>query len=380
MATAEIRAKASLDKTEFESGIASMKSAAASLKGVIAGAFSVGAIVGLGRAAMSAAGQLQDMSDQFGITSSEALGFIRAVRESGGSAEKATVILQRLQAQQEKIGDTRPISEYIEEMRQAYIQTGNLGKIIDVVGTKSASIFAATLKSMSGELATFNDEVQNLNNFKADRAQEKVEAGKDTGLSWINQVAVGVAEGAAAYASFFGELFFPSKAQQKAIAEARMFSKEWWSAAFNYKDAFDAFDSVYRLAFDEYAQKMNMDAEIKKAVARRKYVSGILDQELPKGQTYWSGMGAGSSIYAEQSAYNYREKDFVGPPRPIPEKPFQIPRFDDLRRIGGGIIGGKSVDTLRDIYKTLQKQKDFEKETAENTAKMARGLGGGSVF
>ena len=67
MATAEIRAKASLDSSGFSAGINAMSAQAGKLKGVIVGAFSAGAIMGFGRSLVNMASQIKDASDLTGL-------------------------------------------------------------------------------------------------------------------------------------------------------------------------------------------------------------------------------------------------------------------------------------------------------------------------
>lgn len=151
----------------------------------LAAVFSVGAITAAAKSALQYAGSLQDMADQFGITASEAEGFIRQIRNVGGSSEKATSILQKLQAQQEKIGDTRSLGQYIDSIRESYAATGDFGEILEIVGSKNAAVFAAALREMDGGLEQFNDNVINRTSALVDYYTEQWEQMKDaSSLGW----------------------------------------------------------------------------------------------------------------------------------------------------------------------------------------------------
>lgn len=173
MATAEIRARASLDKTGFERGIASMRSSAASLKGMIAGAFSVAAITAFAKSAVEYAGQFQDIADEIGISASEAQGFSQAISGAGGSTEKAIAILRSLRKVQEETFDTRTMDEFIASIRDNYKATGDYNQLVKLVGN-NAGVFSSVLKSLDGGMQSFSNSTTDASIALADFASEKV--------------------------------------------------------------------------------------------------------------------------------------------------------------------------------------------------------------
>lgn len=83
MATAEIRARATLDKTQFDRGLTGMGSAVRQFSGLVAGMFSVGTAVSFARSMLSTADSLGNASDALGV-GVENLQALRAAAEEAG--------------------------------------------------------------------------------------------------------------------------------------------------------------------------------------------------------------------------------------------------------------------------------------------------------
>lgn len=100
---AELKAIASLDGKNFEAGIKRVKGQTDSfanklsgMKGMIAGAFSIGAITMFGRKMLTMADDLNTAANSVGITMESMLGLKSAMAESGIGAERMLKLLSRL--------------------------------------------------------------------------------------------------------------------------------------------------------------------------------------------------------------------------------------------------------------------------------------------
>lgn len=88
---ADLNVKVGLDRSGFQTGLAAMENAVSgfgrNLGGILAGAFSFSAITQQFTAAISKAGQLQDLSDAFGVSAEAIQRIGNAAAESGGSLQ-----------------------------------------------------------------------------------------------------------------------------------------------------------------------------------------------------------------------------------------------------------------------------------------------------
>lgn len=110
MARAELRVGASLDPRNFEGGLKRMKgqtdgfaSQLAGLKGIIAGAFSVGAIMSFGRMMLKTGDDLQTAAQTVGITMEAMLGLQSAMAASGIQADTMLKIMGKLKSTQGEV-------------------------------------------------------------------------------------------------------------------------------------------------------------------------------------------------------------------------------------------------------------------------------------
>lgn len=88
---ADLNVKVGLDRSGFQTGLAAMENAVSgfgrNLGGILAGAFSFSAITQQFTAAISKAGQLQDLSDAFGVSAEAIQRIGNVAAESGGSLQ-----------------------------------------------------------------------------------------------------------------------------------------------------------------------------------------------------------------------------------------------------------------------------------------------------
>lgn len=113
---AELRAIALLDGKQFQAEIAKIGNSTertaqgmSRLGGMIAGAFSVGAIMAFGRRLLTMADDMQTAANTFGVSMQSMIGLGNAMAESGIKSESFLRILGKLQEAQSKViaGDTR---------------------------------------------------------------------------------------------------------------------------------------------------------------------------------------------------------------------------------------------------------------------------------
>lgn len=339
MAQAVIRARTDLDASGFNKGISAMQASATRLKGFVAGAFSVGAMAGFTKHSLDLAGNLNDVADQFGMTASEVDGFTRAVQNAGGSSKTASTILNALKVYQEKIGDTRPLSEFITSINDAYVNTGDFGTLLELVGTKNTALFISAMKGATDGIASFNDEMKNETAKTADSISESYDqVTRDLSMSWAKAV-VDVVRGA----------------KQLKEAFASMFRGEGFVAGL---ESFDTSERVKKME-EENAQMEVLLRARKYAFKEAGFVGPINPYDV-------KNMPSG----------------FVGPmlakPEKISERDFaRDVNFDSLRRIGFNSLGaGRSQN---DVASILKRAETYQKQIADNTAKMA-GKSGGTTF
>lgn len=344
MAEAVIRARTDLDTAGFQSGVTRMQAGAAQIKGLIAGAFSTGAVVAFGKSSIDAMARLQDFADQFALSASEARGFVRAISEVGGNAEKAEGILRKLQEAQVKLSDPRTLSQFIDSIKETYDRTNDLGQIIDLVGSKNASTFAAALREMSGGMQSFRDDTLDATAALSDFYQEQIGRAADDARSKFATLIAATISG-------------------------------WRNVIAFAKGGFDGMmEEQYRQDRElQQFEKRRIDRQKAEADARARAQFEGAFSELAKAKQYQreAELGSGSALYKLKPM-----KQQSGAPI-MPESVFQIPRFDDLRRIGAGIIGGKSVNELRDLYRTAEKQLKVQEDIAEATSETAQNTRGG---
>lgn len=238
----------------------------------MAGMLSVGAFVAFGRASLNYVANLQDMADQFGVTASEAEGFIRQVRNVGGSAEKASSILAKLQAYQQQIGDTQSLSAFIDSIRESYERTGDFGRILEIVGTKNAAVFRAALAGMDGGLASFNDKQKNTTAALADYYGEAFQQVGDDTKSFF-------ARGVVNAATYFKALKNGAAGWIKSSVDTS-------------KNGFDAMGAGFKAFAKTYADEQRM-------------IDKIQQDSIDT-----------SALMAKSRQYNFTSKDFVGPISP----------------------------------------------------------------
>lgn len=120
-AVARLKALLGLDTKEFKAGVRDAKSQAGGLSsslkvvgGLIAGAFSVGAVVSFGKSLLGMAGTLQDMSDNLDVSVKSLAGLSISTAGAGVDIEKLTQMLGKLQGKQADVarGDKKVIETF----------------------------------------------------------------------------------------------------------------------------------------------------------------------------------------------------------------------------------------------------------------------------
>ncbi len=94
----ELIAKIGLDGTGFESGLNKIRGQLNSLGGMVAGAFSIGAIAGLTKKTLDYAGHLNDLSDRLGVSTDFLQEFRYVAQQTGTDLEKLTKVIETLNA------------------------------------------------------------------------------------------------------------------------------------------------------------------------------------------------------------------------------------------------------------------------------------------
>ena len=338
------------------------------VKSKLAGAFAVGTIVAAGRAALSYSADLQDMADQFGVTASQAEGFIRQIRNVGGSSEKATGILQRLHAYQQKIGNTQSISDFIASVAESYQRTNDFGQILEIVGSKNAAVFRASIEQLSGGLSRFNDTTKNDTAALADFYSEQFAQMGDDAKSWGAKTVVNFALVAQAWKR--GIAGFVSGEMEGPYKGLRKFADEFKSV---FSDAVNTMVRPAKQISDSFATMREDIAEIERSAK----ASGLLTiGDLMAGNAF-----TGPERPAAVNPYTYTNPAFVGPMQK-PEKSNRVGSDYQLAPLITALSSAAVVALQK--YKeggsnSIEKQSLIEqknqtkwaRETAENTRKPA---------
>lgn len=356
MATAEIKVKSSLDSSGFTAGINSMRQSAMSLKGVMAGAFSIGAVGAFAKASLDYAAQFQDMADQFGISASSASAFSKALQNVGGSAEKASAIMSRLSEKQQS--SNMSMEQYIQSVMSAYEATGDYASIVDAVGAKNAPAFIAAMREMGFSLEEYKKTalgvVSDVDAAMADFYGEKMKGYYDTALAYGAKYSVKAIENAKAVIADIKGLF-----AGKAFGEG-------------YNEYMNRFDLE---ATVKEGEAIARDLAIKNARRERAgengdVMTGGFDTLRSMMASIIGSAGGLSGTAAQLSAASkikQQEEQAVGETR----------RYDELRRIGGGLMPGG-----QDPVRVQEQTRDEIKAVRKGIDELVRNSRGtkGSVF
>jgi len=177
MAFMSILARLGLDSSGFQAGVKQAESAAkglgksisSELKGQLARAFSVAAVVTAGKAVLNYAGQITDLSDRLGISTDELQRMDYAARLSGTNLETMTGFLEKLSVAREEAleGNEKMVESFarlgvsmddlknrrLDELIKIIgrtVQAGNAQSLLPAlrdVGGKSAGALIPTFKA-----------------------------------------------------------------------------------------------------------------------------------------------------------------------------------------------------------------------------------------
>jgi len=152
MATAELKARATLDNKGFQTGLAQMNQgvqrfASGQIKqvaGMIGGAFAVGAVINFTRNTMQAADRLQDVSQALGITAERLQTLEILAERNGSSAEAMGAALKRAALEGVKIEDVAKVMRGIavegvsaeQALRVAGRSGAELNTVFDMIATQ----------------------------------------------------------------------------------------------------------------------------------------------------------------------------------------------------------------------------------------------------
>jgi len=154
MADATIRTRATLDNAAFKVGVAGMTQSLGALKGMVASAFGIGAVMAFGRKMLQTADDLQTAANTFGITIESMLALKAAMAESGIGADAMMRIMSRLPRAQGEVvkGNKRMVEALqslgisqeqfvslapdtlLERLAVAYVATGGTAEAFNAVG------------------------------------------------------------------------------------------------------------------------------------------------------------------------------------------------------------------------------------------------------
>lgn len=177
---AEIKVKSTLDNTELKSGVneagSTLKGFAndkiAGIKGAIAGAFSVGAVVAFGKSIVEMGGQITDMADNLGVGTDSIQALTRAAMINGVGLQDIGNALSKLkQKQDDLVGGNKQAADAFAKLGLSAREVARMGldelyaaignrlanasneteaftAVADILGGKVGPKLAATLKEV----------------------------------------------------------------------------------------------------------------------------------------------------------------------------------------------------------------------------------------
>lgn len=235
MAQAELKVAASLDDRGFAGGLERMKNSAGSfgsalggLKGMIAGAFTVGAVVNFTRSLLDMADELATTAQTFGLSIESVLGMQSAMAGTAIGAEDMMRVFGRLKDSQSEVANKNktmvdavvalninlkefvslPIDKLLEKIANQFEASGRsteaFGAISDIFGQRIGPAMIEVLDRINAEgldayIAKSSEAAEATRKFAAesDKLDETMIRVKQSAMTWAVGI-VGAIENAAA--------------------------------------------------------------------------------------------------------------------------------------------------------------------------------------
>lgn len=238
MAKARIQGRVDMDASSVGTALSKASSQAsafaAKMKGIgrgLAGAFTAGAAIGLGKTILSDADRIADLAANTRLTTDELQAFEAVARESGASAEKLGSSIEKLAMVQGNMADgdaakaiealqalglsaedaTLPVGELFQRIANGFAATGNVGALDELFGRGSVQL-AGTLREI-GKAGSLEELIQ-----RQKEAGQILAADKLSNLATANDRIAAVARrGLVSVASAIA----PGKAEETALADQR---------------------------------------------------------------------------------------------------------------------------------------------------------------
>jgi hypothetical protein len=235
MAQAELKVAASLDDRGFAGGLERMKNSAGSfgsalggLKGMIAGAFTVGAVVNFSRSLLDMADDMATAAQTFGLSIESVLGMQSAMAGTAIGAEDMMRVFGRLKDSQSEVANKNktmvdavvalninlkefaslPIDKLLEKIANQFEASGRstkaFGAISDIFGQRIGPAMIEVLDRINAEgldayIAKSSEAAEATRKFAAasDKLEETMIRVKQSAMTWAVGI-VGAIENAAA--------------------------------------------------------------------------------------------------------------------------------------------------------------------------------------
>ncbi len=237
MAKARIQGRVDMDASSVGTALSKASSQASAfavkMRGIgkgLAGAFTAGAAIGLGKAIVSDADRIADLAANVGVTTDELQAFEASARVSGASAQKLGASLEKLAMVQGNIASgeaekaiealqalgvsaedaTLPIGELFQRIANGFKATGNVGALDELFGRGSVQL-AGTLREI-GRAGSLEELIQ-----RQKEAGQVLSSGELAELATFNDKAAMKMRKAMIFAAGIA----PGKNDQSAIEEQR---------------------------------------------------------------------------------------------------------------------------------------------------------------
>lgn len=377
MAEAVVRARTDLDASGFQRGVASMSAGAAQLKGMIAGAFSVGAVVSFGKSIVNMASDLKDASQITGLATESLQALEQVARESGGDIDKLRNALVKIRDIQdnpsgatlkafERLGidavqlATSSMPQLIEAMAKGYAATNDLGAISDIVGTRNLLGFEDALKRVAENgLGALTQSMKDAGRVMSEDLVDQLDEAEDRFAGWWTSLKIITATG-------IKDLIDGTRVGMREVST-------FWEGVFGGKSMREASQDSVK-AGDELFASIMADEEKRdnerrkrresreKSDAARRLENALLDL-TPEERGRLSATGPSAPAMAKSMSESIMA--------PIEKSA----RFDQLRQIGARGLGGsrsplaKTEEHLKWIRETADKQLSQLQEIARGGSK-----------
>lgn len=383
---ADIRGRIGLDASAWERGIGKVRQSLGPLAGAMGAAFSVGAVVSFGRSIVRMGSEISDMAVRTQLSTNSWQAWENIVKDAGYKSEDAATAIGQLNAAQEEAarGSQKQLDAFLalglsmdeitgstetmlEAVARGFVETGNYGALVDLMGREKAPKMQEALERLGVEgFGNLTTDMQAAGRVMDEDFIDALDAADDTMSAFFSQMKIRVAEGIRDLQTL-GQTAW---AAVKAAFSGDDGGIDWKKVAgqlFLPLQAMEDFRPDYTGAIEAAGDKLaEIDAEEdKRAEDRAKKRADREERDQNRLRKIFDA--------------SQRGEDGSDPAKPdAAARAGRVTsdriRFDDQRRmganiagrIGAGDTGKKQVDLLGQIAKASERMGDLQEELVRN--------------